>query len=205
MQSGNTQSPLLQTNAQAVSVDVVVTAPNGDAVLGLGKQDLQVFQDGKPQTIDLFEEHTAPAVPSLVEPPQLPPLTFTNRPTVPQSDAVNILLLDSLNTPEADQQFVHEQILNFIRDIRPGTRMAIFTLNTKLRLLEGFTTDAGLLKEALGRKAAPGSTMASHTRQDDLRDKEEVEIIAEMTGMRMLTTTRLQKRMLGRSLTRPAT
>ena len=183
VQSAPAQSPVLQTNAQAVSVDVVVTAPNGDAVQGLGKQDLQLFQDGKAQTIDLFEEHTAPAVPLLIELPQLPAQTFTNRPAVPESDAVNILLLDSLNTPEADQQFVHQKIVNFIHDIRPGTRMAIFTLNTKLRLLEGFTTDASLLKQALDRKAAaPGATMASHTREDDLRDKEEVAIIAEMTG-----------------------
>ncbi len=61
--------------------------------------------------------------------------------------------------------------------------MAIFTLNTRLRLLEGFTSDPSLLKAALDRKAsAPGSTWPSHTREEDLRDKEEVEIIAEMAG-----------------------
>lgn len=183
VQNSAGQTPLLHTNAQAVSVDVVVTGPDGKPVLELGKQDLQLSQDGKLQTIDLFEEHTVPAVPSLLEPPPLPSQTFTNRPAVPESDAVNILLLDSLNTPEADQQFVRQQIVNFIRDIRPGTRMAIFTLNTRLHLLEGFTSDPSRLKEALDRKAAaPGSTRSSHTREDDLREKEEVEIIAEMTG-----------------------
>lgn len=166
-----------------MSVDVVVTKANGDPVTGLGKGDFQVFQDGALQAIDLFEEHSAPAGPSTVYAQPLPPGIFTNHPDAPQTDAVSVLLLDSLNTPEADQQFVHQQILDFIRAISPGTRMAIFALNTKLRLLQGFTADAGQLKEALDRKAAaPGSTMASHTREDGLRDKEEVEMIAEMTG-----------------------
>ena len=179
----NAPTPLLRTNTQAVSIDVVVTQNDNAPVLALRQQDFQVLEDGKPQTIDLFEEHTTPANRRAVTPLQLPPHVYTNQPSAPQSDAVNLLLLDSLNTPEADQAYVHEQILSFLEGIQPGTRIAIFTLNTRLRLLQGFTADGRLLRDALDRKAAaPGSNIASRTRDDDLRDKEEVEIIGEMTG-----------------------
>ena len=179
----SSQTPLIQTNAQAVAVDVVVTKGSGEPVLGLAKHDFQILEDGKPQAIDLFEEHTAPINAPFLIPNQLPPHVFTNLPAAPQSDAVNVLLLDSLNTPEADQAFVHKQIADFLRNMQSGTRIAIFALNTKLRLLQGFTADQSLLQVALNSKAAqPGTTPASRTRDDDLRDKEELSIIGEMVG-----------------------
>lgn len=179
----STPAPLLRSNTQAVAVDVVVTKGNDEPVLALRQQDFQVLEDGKPQAIDLFEEHSAPANAPAAAPLQLPPHVYSNQPATPQSDAVNVLLLDSLNTPEADQAYVHKQILSFLEGMKPGTRIAIFTLNSRLRLLQGFTSDSSLLRAALDRKAAaPGSNIASRTRDDDLRDKEEVAIIAEMTG-----------------------
>jgi VWFA-related protein len=177
------QAPLLQTNAQAVAVDVVVTKAGDEPVLGLTRQDFQILEDGKPQSIDLFEEHTGSANAPAVAPMQLPPHVFTNLPAAPQSDAVNLLLLDSLNTLEADQAFVHKQIADFLKDMQPGTRIAIFALNTRLRVLQGFTADQGLLQAAINSKAAaPGTTPASRTRDDDLRDKEELSIIGAMSN-----------------------
>jgi len=55
---------VLKANALAVAVDVVVTRGNGEPVLSLRKQDFQVLEDGKPQPIDLFEEHTATSSPT---------------------------------------------------------------------------------------------------------------------------------------------
>jgi len=183
LQNTPNSTPLVRSNAQAVSVDVVVTKGDGQPVLSLHQQDFQIFEDGKPHAIDLFEEHTAPVNAPAVAPLQLPPHVYGNQPTAPQSDAVNVLLLDRLNTPEADQVYVHKQIVAFLESMQPGTRIAIFALNSKLRLLQGFTSDGSLLRAALERKAAvPGSNIASRTRDDDLRDKEEVAILAEMTG-----------------------
>jgi VWFA-related protein len=177
------QAPLLQTNAQAVAVDVVVNKAGDEPLLGLTRQDFQILEDGRPQAIDLFEEHSGPANAPAVAPMQLPPHVFTNLPAAPQSDAVNILLLDSLNTPEADQAFVHKQIADFLKNMQPGTRIAIFALNTKLRVLQGFTADRSLLQAAINSKgAAPGTTPASRTRDDDLRDKEELSIIGAMAN-----------------------
>jgi len=166
-----------------VAVDVVVTKGNNEPVLSLRAQDFQVLEDGKPQAIDLFEEHSAPAGAAAPIPLQLPPHVFTNQPISPHGDSVNLLLLDGLNTPEADQAFVHKQLADFIQNIQPGTRIAIYSLNARLRLLQGFTADSSLLRAALsGRGAAPGTTTVSRTRDDDLRDKEDLSIVGAMSN-----------------------
>jgi VWFA-related protein len=174
---------VLKANALAVAVDVVVTRGKDEPVLSLRKQDFQVLEDGRPQPIDLFEEHSAATIQPAVTPQQLPPHIYTNLPAAPQSDSVNVLLLDSLNTAEPDQAYVRKQVADFLRNSQPGTRVAIFTLNTRLRLLQGFTADSSLLETALNSKAAaPGTTILSRTRDDDLRDKEELSIIGEMSN-----------------------
>jgi VWFA-related protein len=180
--NGQGVQPSIRVSAQAVALDVVVTTGRDEPAAGLSKQDFRVTEDGKLQTIDLFEEHAAWSG-EVNRPAQLPPHTFANSPAAPQADSVNVLLLDSLNTTEADQAFVHKQIVSFIANMKPDTRIAIYTLNTRLRLLQGFTADSSLLKAALsGKGAAPGTTPASRTRDDDLRDKEELSIIAEMVN-----------------------
>jgi hypothetical protein len=119
-------------------------------VPNLSKQQFEVEEDSKTQTIDFFEEHTAGSVPVARLPP-LPPNTYSNQPAVAQSDSVNALLLDSLNTPEADQARIHKQILEFLAHKNPNTQIAIFALNTRLSLLQGFTADSSLLSAAVNR------------------------------------------------------
>jgi VWFA-related protein len=180
---GAQAASLVKAGVQAVAVDVVVTRGGNEPVTALGQKDFEVLEDGKAQAIGFFEEHTAaPGAPAAAA-PALPPHVFSNQPAAPASDSVNVLLLDSLNTPEAEQANVHKQTIEFIQKIQPGTPVAIFTLNTKLRLLAGFTTDIGQLKAALGRKdAATGTSTVSRTRDDDLRDREEVAILQAMVG-----------------------
>jgi hypothetical protein len=57
---------VFQANAQNVVLDVVVTGRNGQPVEGLHKGDFLLFEDGHPQTITSFEEHTG------AEPVQVP-------------------------------------------------------------------------------------------------------------------------------------
>ena len=82
------------------------------------------MEDGKPQTIDFFEEHTPHALPpdALLPLPKMPPNVYTNVPQVPLNDAVNVLLLDSLNTDVQDQAYVHQQIMDFLKKMEPGTQ-----------------------------------------------------------------------------------
>lgn len=73
-------------------------------VTGLTNNDFVVLEDKKPQTIAFFEPHTASAaaVPAESLLP-MPPGVFTNYPIEQPCDAINVLLLDALNTPIRDR------------------------------------------------------------------------------------------------------
>jgi VWFA-related protein len=172
------QVPVIKANTRAVAVDVVVTKGQDEPVTALRKQDFVLREDGKPQAIDFFEEHTMPVASAALAPlPAMPPHVYTNVPTGPQSDSVNVLLLDSLNTPRQDQSYVHQQIVAFLKTMKPDARIAIFTLGSKLRLIRGFSDDPAALRAAVDSKKFgfdPVTTNVSRTHQDDEEDQAEV-------------------------------
>jgi VWFA-related protein len=148
----NIPASTLQINSRAVLVDVIVTDRSGKPVRGLKQDAFTVNEQGKPQSISFFEEHNgAPQAPSK-EMPKLPPDVFSNFSPFPDPPAVNVLLLDSLNTQTENQSQVHAQALKFLKTAKPGTRMAIFTMGMGLHYVQGFTDDPTLLLAALNKK-----------------------------------------------------
>jgi VWFA-related protein len=171
--------PVFKAHSHAVVVDVVVT--KGDAaVTGLHKEDFKVLEDGKPVSVDFFEEHTAKTLPPGALPalPRMPANVYTNVPPAPESDSVNVLLIDTLNTDQQDQAYVHQQIVNFLKNMQPGLRVAVFVLGSKLRMVQGFTTDSSVLRNAVNDKkngvsmeAETSVTRSLEDKVDDLREK----------------------------------
>ncbi len=147
--------PTFRAKARLVLVEAVVTTGKGEPVTGLKKEDFEVFEDGKPQTISAFEEHKG-LPPTQVKLPPMPANVYTNFPLVQSADSVNVILLDALNTPTSDQAYVHSQMIKYLKTIPPNTRVAIFTLASRLRMLQGITTDSSVLLAALkSAKAGP--------------------------------------------------
>ena len=142
-------APAIKVESRIVLVDVVVTNHRGETIPKLGQDAFQIREDGKPQIITAFEEHkreiSAPA-----NPPVPPPDVHTNISAAPPGDAVNVLLIDMLNTYPWFQKDVCNQAIKFLASVPPGTRLAIFTLNEQqLRLVRGFTADFSGLSGAL--------------------------------------------------------
>ncbi len=148
--------------SKLVLVDVVVT-DHGKPVKGLDRGRFHVFEDGHEQNIASFEESVPNNNPAVVRAPALPPDTFTNVPAYPQTSAVNVLLLDGLNTEAADQIYVRREMIRFLKTLPAGQDIAIFTLGAKLRLIQGFTSDTAKLLAILAEKksAAPASLRQS--------------------------------------------
>ena len=158
----------LQTRVRLVVVDVVVTNSKGEPVPGLKKEDFEVAEDGKSQAISVFEEHKG-VPPAQFKLPPMPPNVYTNFTVTQSADAVNIILLDSLNTPASDQSYVHEQMLKYLQTIPPNTRVGIFTLASQLRMLQGITSDSLRLLAAINSaKAGPhASALRPSTVEND--------------------------------------
>lgn len=149
----NAPIAVMHMESRAVLVDVIVTDKSGNPVTGLKQDAFQLFEQGHPQNIASFEEHAgnqADKISTVI--PELPENVFSNFSPVGRPAAVNVLLLDALNTPMDDQMLARKQALNFLESLKPGYRMAIFTLSNELRFVQGFTDDPSVLVKALKDK-----------------------------------------------------
>jgi len=169
--------PVLRTNTNLVLLDVVVTE-RGNAVHGLEQQQFHIFENGREQAITSFDEHRSTAGPAVaVKPLALPPHVYSNVPEYAETSALNVLLLDGLNTPASDQLQMRRQMIQYLGKIAPGTSLAIFTLATRLRLVQGFTTNVPELVKALqSSKAGPQQSIVLDAQSDKILDTMNLDI-----------------------------
>jgi VWFA-related protein len=184
---------------QLVVVDVVVRDANGKPVHGLKAADFKLTEDKAAQSIRSFEEHTPVTTPaSTTGAGSMLPGTFTNFTPVPPGGALNVLLVDSLNTPMVNQAVLHQQLKKFIDQAHPGDRIAIFGLTDRLILLQGFTSDIETLKAVIDHKITPHSSTKlnrpvgdgadSETLTEQMSDSYTPEFMANMAAFDKLTS-----------------
>jgi VWFA-related protein len=142
----------LKVYSRLTVVDVTVVDSKENPVHGLPESAFTILEDGKPQPIRSFTEVGKEPPPVTRQFPKLPPHIYTNLQPAPASNAVNVLLLDSLNTGPQDQVFVKQETVNYLKSMQPGTKIAIMMLGSSLRLVQGFTSDPEVLIAALKTK-----------------------------------------------------
>jgi len=146
----STQTPTIRTNSRIVIVDVVVTDSKGQPVHNLKASDFTLLEDKQSQRIRHFDEHIAiPTGPASSPEPKMAPNTFTNFISTPQGSALNIILLDALNTPQESQSFLRSRLKTLADALPSGSRIAIFGLSNSLVILQSFTSDPAFLKTIL--------------------------------------------------------
>jgi VWFA-related protein len=156
-----------------VVIDVVVTDGHGRPVSDLKKEDFAIKENGKEQTIKSFEAHAPVTQPQGVPKFQLPPNTYTNVPQQTPDSSVSIVLFDLVNTPMIDQSFAREQMLQFLKTLPAGRRVALFVLGSRLRMISGFTTDSNQLLAA-AKKVVPLSSHLLDTEDDKQREEDRI-------------------------------
>lgn len=145
------QAPAFSVTTHEVLLDVVVT-DGGRPVKGLKASDFVVTEDGKSQTVASLEEHGSmgrEATAKLLANPPLPPNTFSNYTPVANSNAYTVILLDSLNTRLDDQMSLRTILTKCVKQMKPLVPIAIFERDTKMHLVQGFTSDPQVLLVAL--------------------------------------------------------
>jgi len=138
---------VLHTGTQLVIVDVTVHDKKGNPVNGLKRDNFTIAEAKKPQELRSFDEFaTAATPPTVPQAPKLPAGSFTNYTPVPAKGPLNVLLIDGLNTPLADQGYLELQMQQYMQRLAPGTRLAVFGLAGHLYFLQGFTGDPKTLQ-----------------------------------------------------------
>jgi VWFA-related protein len=155
LQARGQQSSTLSITTREVLLDVVVADKDGHPVSGLPASDFAVTEEGEPQHIAHLEEHhpiDAGDLARLKTAPALPPNTFTNFTPVENANASTVILLDALDARLQTQMELREQLIDAIKHLQPGTPVAIFQIDTEMRLIQGFTSDPRVLLEAAKSK-----------------------------------------------------
>lgn len=141
--------PVFRAESRLVLVDVVVRGNDGKAVKGLNASDFRVLENGKAQKLVSFEERGPASVAISQTPPQLPPHQFSNVSLIPKAGALDLVLLDMLNTPAQGAVTAREQVLRALKTLPQGHQVALFVLSRQgTRLLQGLTSDPELLSKA---------------------------------------------------------
>jgi VWFA-related protein len=156
----------LRAGAKLVIVDVTVSDKHGNPLHDLKKNDFTVLENSSPQAIGTFEEHVALSANDAVKfppMPSLPPGVFTNVTPAPVNSAINIILIDALNTPYDDQAYLRSELASYINHAPPGISIAIFALTTRLTMLQGFTSDMTILKRVVSKQPGQASPLIART------------------------------------------
>jgi len=146
----------LTMQVSRVIVDVVVTDAKGNPVEGLKQDDFKVMENGVAQPLRSFDVH-ALAAGGAAQPPldlHLPANAFSNLALAPPERPVTVVLYDMLNTPQTALPYAHQALVNFIKNQKSSTEIAIFALTDRLHMVQGFTEDETRLIAAVDSKRA---------------------------------------------------
>jgi len=130
-------------------------------VVDLEAEELVLSDGGRPERIVSFSAQPLPSATAKA----LPAGTFSNR-LGRQADgatSVTAILFDGLNTPMARQSYARQQVLAFLKQVEPGTPMALYTLGRGLNVLQDLTRDPQPLIQALEQyrgELSPGPGVA---------------------------------------------
>jgi VWFA-related protein len=183
LEAGRQDRPSFRSSTRLVELSVVVTDRDRNAVTGLTAGDFQVFDDGKPQRVELFSvEGKGTAAP----PPPAPPRQareFSNK--LPDTGSVTIILYDQLNTSDVDRMNVREHVARFLEQIRPDDRVGLYVLggDMQLRVAHDFTSDASALVRAVSRLRGNLSTALAGEADAARLEGEIADLFGSETGM----------------------
>jgi VWFA-related protein len=152
---------VLKVTTRLVLVDVVALDKKGLPIADLKAEDFSVQEEGAGQKVRVFnfQEPSQGETGASPQPAALPANTFSNAPTFKANKTLSVILLDGLNTDMTSQKYVRQELLKLLEKLPAGQPVAVYALGSKLRLLQDFTTDPGLLKQAVNSmKGRNGAT-----------------------------------------------
>jgi VWFA-related protein len=144
-------STVLKVKSRLVVVDVVARDGKGVAITDLKQEDFTVLEDGKEQKLRIFSfQHPDDSV--AAAPPQAPANGMNvvdNLPHFQAGRALNVVLLDALNTSRLNQVSMRQAMIKFLETLPANEPIAVYLLSDRIHLLQDFTTDPAVLKNVV--------------------------------------------------------
>ncbi len=144
------RSAVLKIKTRLVVVDVVARDSKGAPITDLKQDDVMLLEDGKEQKLRIFNfQHPEPAPAQQAVAAPASSKVIDNFPHFVPGRALNVLLMDALNTTRTNQVFMRESMVKFLEKLPENEPIAVYLLGDKLHLLQDFTTDPAVLKQVV--------------------------------------------------------
>lgn len=204
-QAGQAPPPTFKLEVHYVEIDASVTDPQGSFVPNLTKDDFQLLEDGRPQTISAFSMVDIPVehldAPLFSNTP-VPPDVASNR--RPFEGRVFVLVLDDLHTKFGDTPRARAAAKEFVeRYVGANDMVAVVNTSGYTRSMQEFTTDRRLVVKAIdgamGNKAESSTQAALQdyfTNRDNPGPGAPTTMNADMNELQRYTNARNAMRIL---------
>lgn len=160
---------VLKVKTRLVVVDVIALDRKGAPVADLKADDFTFQEENKPQKIRIFNfQESAQGQPAVMAPAALPANRITNMPRFKTNSALNVLLLDGINVSNANQKYARAEMLKFLEKLPAGQPLAVYAMGARLRMLQDFTVNPALLKDAV--KKAKSNALAVRSESSNAMD-----------------------------------
>jgi VWFA-related protein len=172
------QQPVFRAGTDYVRVDVVVTDKNDRPIADLKKEDFEIVERDRPQTIEDFEFVSVPVAPRTPRSsaPAAPPADVASNAPPSTKSRLFVIVIDDFHILEQDLVHTKQILTDFINALAPEDEVAVVFAG-RSDLSQNFTTDRGLLlktvnhiRDSLGFGLdALGNSTASAVVQNDPR------------------------------------
>jgi VWFA-related protein len=166
--------------ADLVLIDLIATDDDGRRVVNLRPEEIEIYEDGKRQSLEMLRFVGDAVLDSSLSPPAVPVAAPEPRAAAPSSVAASsptsasrlVVVIDHGAMPSELFVPVRAAILKMVREtLDPETQLMLVTLDRGLQVRIPFTSDTGRFIAALEaiKPAAPGAELA----MSDLMDQVE--------------------------------
>lgn len=159
----------LRIETELVQIDVVVTDKQGKLVSDLKREDFQIFEDGKPQTISNFSVGTATRQANWLKTvPKASNNKTTATATTPISPTISagrylVMAVDDIHLKPGNLMLAKQTLTKFIdQQIGVSDQVAFVTTSGQVGMFQQFTTNREALRRAVTRLNAAGKTATNN-------------------------------------------
>jgi Ca-activated chloride channel homolog len=129
---GTTGQRPFRSGVDVISMNVTVTDGTRRFVTDLDRDDFQILEDGRPQRVTFFQNRSLPLALAL--------------------------LVDTSASMELNLATAQEAAVGFVRELGPKDVASVVDFDSRVQVLQEFTSDHGALERAIRRTTAGGST-----------------------------------------------
>ncbi len=170
-----------------VNVDVFVTDRDGRRVHGLKKEDFEIFEDGKRQTITNFADYGGAPSTGHVD------VTVAKEPQkAPRQKRTIVVFIDRFTLPQFSSEPMFGAIRSFLRQVvRPGDAVTIVSWRRQVVTRLPFTDNLEAIERVLGAIQKESSFVSADVQTDIVAEKEFEQEMADFAAAHHFSVERL--------------